>query len=97
MLVAISIPIFTAQLEKSRAATDAANIRSAYAEVTAAYLGASTSSYSGATKQVAMKHRESGTAIELPSALKSYASTVSKAVNKTITVKIDGTGAVSIE
>ena len=33
VLVAISIPIFNAQLEKSREATDAANIRSAYAEV----------------------------------------------------------------
>lgn len=38
MLVAISIPIFTSQLEKAREATDAANIRSAYAEVQAAAL-----------------------------------------------------------
>lgn len=38
VLVAISIPIFTAQLEKSRESTDAANIRSAYAEVVAAAL-----------------------------------------------------------
>lgn len=35
VLVAISIPIFSAQLEKSREATDEANIRSAYAEVSA--------------------------------------------------------------
>ena len=35
VLVAIAIPIFTAQLEKAREATDAANIRSAYAEVVA--------------------------------------------------------------
>ena len=35
MLVAISIPIFTSHLEKSREATDAANIRSAYAECAA--------------------------------------------------------------
>ena len=41
MLVAISIPIFTAQLEKSREATDAANIRSAYAEVASVALTAS--------------------------------------------------------
>ena len=33
VLVAIAIPVFTAQLEKSREATDAANIRAAYAEV----------------------------------------------------------------
>ena len=32
VLVAISIPIFTSQLEKSREATDAANIRAAYAQ-----------------------------------------------------------------
>ena len=38
VLVAISIPIFTAQLEKAREATDMANIRSAYAVVQAAAL-----------------------------------------------------------
>ena len=38
VLVAIAIPIFTTQLERSREATDAANIRSAYAEVVAAAL-----------------------------------------------------------
>ena len=38
MLVAISIPIFTSQLEKSREATDAANLRAAYAEASAAVL-----------------------------------------------------------
>lgn len=35
VLVAISIPIFSGQLEKAREATDAANIRSQYAEVLA--------------------------------------------------------------
>lgn len=35
VLVAISIPIFTSQLEKSREAVDEANLRSAYAEVAA--------------------------------------------------------------
>jgi len=38
VLVAISIPIFTTQLEKSREATDLANIRSAYAMVAAEML-----------------------------------------------------------
>ena len=32
VLVAIAIPVFTGQLEKAREATDAANIRNAYAE-----------------------------------------------------------------
>ena len=35
VLVAVSIPIFTSQLEKSREATDLANIRAAYAEAIA--------------------------------------------------------------
>lgn len=38
VLVAISIPIFTAQLEKAREATDEANLRSLYAECSAAAL-----------------------------------------------------------
>lgn len=44
VLVAISIPVFTNQLEKSREATDLANVRAAYAEVmTAAMTGDSLS------------------------------------------------------
>ena len=35
VLVAIAIPVFTSQLEKSRESTDAANARSAYAEMMA--------------------------------------------------------------
>lgn len=35
VLVAIAIPVFTSQLEKAREATDAANIRAAYAELMA--------------------------------------------------------------
>ena len=33
VLVAISIPIFSTQMEKAREAVDAANLRAAYAEV----------------------------------------------------------------
>ena len=36
--MAISIPIFTSQLEKAKEATDLANMRSAYAECSAAVL-----------------------------------------------------------
>ena len=43
MLVAVSIPIFTSQLEKSRDSTSAANIRNAYAEAQASYLSESSS------------------------------------------------------
>ncbi len=38
ILVAIAIPIFTAQIEKSREATDMANFRAAYAEAAATAL-----------------------------------------------------------
>ena len=38
VLTAIAIPVFTTQLEKSREATDMANVRSAYANVMADYL-----------------------------------------------------------
>ena len=45
VLVAISIPIFTSQLEKAREATDAANLRSAYAECSAAVLDGDSTNY----------------------------------------------------
>ena len=40
VLVAIAIPVFTTQLERSREATDISNIRSAYAEAVSDYLTA---------------------------------------------------------
>ena len=52
VLVAIAIPIFTAQLEKAREAVDAANLRAAYAEVTtAAITGDTTKSITVDQKQ----------------------------------------------
>ncbi|MCI6638206.1 MAG: prepilin-type N-terminal cleavage/methylation domain-containing protein [Bilifractor sp.] len=42
VLVAISIPIFTSQLEKSRDAVTLSNIRAAYAEAQSAYLTGSS-------------------------------------------------------
>ena len=57
VLVAISIPIFSAQLEKSREATDAANIRSAYAEVSADML---TNESSDKTVNVVAKQKKEG-------------------------------------
>lgn len=38
VLVAISIPVFTSQLEKARESTDEANIRAIYAELSAAVI-----------------------------------------------------------
>jgi type IV pilus assembly protein PilA len=45
VLVAIAIPIFTRQLEKSREATDIANVREAYATVMTEYLDDMSHSY----------------------------------------------------
>ena len=42
ILVAISIPIFTSQLEKAREATDVANLRAAKAVAVATYLAGDT-------------------------------------------------------
>ena len=56
VLVAIAIPVFTNQLEKSREATDEANIRSLYAETVAAVLGCdrnASTSLAGAELKVA--------------------------------------------
>lgn len=50
VLVAIAIPIFTAQLEKSREATDLANLRSAYAEVMTAGLTEDSANYTKTVK-----------------------------------------------
>ena len=47
VLVAIAIPVFTTQLEKSREATDISNIRSLYAEVVAAGLVEPEKGHSG--------------------------------------------------
>ncbi len=75
VLVAISIPVFTAQLEKSRAATDAANIRAAYAQLTADYLaygsevGKSDNKHGKDKQTVKMKHQKPSTVIEVNSAI----------------------------
>ena len=56
VLVAISIPIFSAQLEKSREAVDLANVRAAYAELTANYLQNDVS----ASKAVSITQKQAG-------------------------------------
>ncbi len=55
VLVAIAIPVFTSQLEKSREATDLSNVRSAYAEVMADYLANGATSGTSATVTINQK------------------------------------------
>ena len=52
VLVAISIPIFSKQLEKSRDATSVANLRSAYAEAMTAAIDYNGTELSGSPKRV---------------------------------------------
>ncbi len=60
VMVAVSIPIFTAQLEKSREAVDAANLRSAYAEVAADILTEDSATIKTVYKKVDPKQTTSG-------------------------------------
>jgi prepilin-type N-terminal cleavage/methylation domain-containing protein len=57
VLTAVAIPVFTTQLEKSREATDQANVRSAYADVMAQYL---TNADSGYSMSVAARQTQAG-------------------------------------
>ena len=59
VLVAIAIPVFTSQLEKSREATDMANVRAAYAEVVSKYL-TDNDGKTSFTASVTAKQVESG-------------------------------------
>ena len=68
VLVAISIPIFTSQLEKSREAVDLANMRAAYAECSATVLTGEASSTNctlaedkkSASYEVTLKQQKAG-------------------------------------
>ena len=62
VLVAIAIPVFTTQLEKSREATDLANLRSAYAAVITGYLtdGADHDATVSAQQKVSGWNHQSG-------------------------------------
>lgn len=59
VLVAIAIPVFSSQLEKSREGTDAANIRSEYAVVMTEILTSGDSEFTG-KHSVKYKQRTSG-------------------------------------
>lgn len=65
VLVAIAIPIFTSQLEKSREAVDAANIRAAYAEVMTAAVTGDEDHYSQ-TVDIKQKKADWQTTIDWP-------------------------------
>lgn len=70
VLIAVAIPVFASQLEKTREATDLANVRSAYAQVsTEALLGDSE-----ATVTVDLKQKQADLAIRRSCEYRRYCS-----------------------
>ena len=109
ILVAIAIPVFTSQLEKAREATDAANIRAAYAEVMMAYLAGGTpdaelgvtQSGTSYTKSVALQQKKADwqtTDIKtngIAGIKDASGSTVTAGGKATVTVNAEGVASIS--
>ena len=88
VLVAIAIPVFTAHLEKSREAVDAANIRAAYAEVMAEAI---TDGTKDVTKDVKLKQQtvKWQNSFDFPENLEEAAGAVEPDNGVTATIKWD--------
>lgn len=106
VLVAVAIPVFTTQLEKSRDATSVANIRSAYAEAMTEYLtGSKAGSATAVTVsknaiiQTAQANSWSGEAANLPFTAPSDPGSITtkatKACSFSFTTAADGTTTVT--
>ena len=94
VLVAISIPIFTSQLEKAKEATDMANVRSAYAEVVASYLSDNKNKSINVKITSNTSDWKSDSTAELNGI--SYKDMINSAKNGTIKVAVDTNGKVTI-
>lgn len=81
VLVAIAIPVFTTQLEKSRESTDASNIRGYYAEIATALLTGDLTDAATTTTTTQVGAGLTATVAGLNTA---------KAENDTYTVTVDG-------
>ena len=89
VLVAVAIPVFTTQLERSKQATDAANIRAAYAEAVTNALSAANGEGT-ATTQNAMKSSGWDKLTDAPVIGNTSVGNISKTVDKKITVTVSG-------
>ena len=100
VLVAIAIPVFTAQLEKSREATDIANVRSAYATLMTEYL---TNTDTGRSMTVSARQTQSdwqgprGTIVTMVNGSESTVSYDAKVAGTNYSVAIDASGSVTVE
>lgn len=100
VLVAISIPIFTSQLEKSREAVDMANLRSAYAECAAEVLTVDTATCTSVYKKVDPQQTTAGWASAKPESIGTVAKnsipdTIVKETPFYVVVKVDGTAEIT--
>ncbi len=97
VLVAIAIPVFSAQLEKAKESTDMANIRSAYATLVAKYLednSPGTITVQGAGQDTADWKTSGAGSLQGLANGSSY--NISFNPGKTYTVSIDNSGSVSV-
>ena len=97
VLVAIAIPVFTSQLEKSREATDASNIRAAYAEIAASAL---TDPEKAVSATISKKQLQSGW--QSSASLKDIAGVAIGQINSTAATKVaydaaNGAGTITID
>ncbi len=99
VLTAIAIPVFATQLEKSREATDQANVRSAYADVMAQYLTNADNSYSMTVSASQTQDSWQGPAGTITTQLdgsESHISYSAKTKGNNYTVSITSAGVVTI-
>ena len=90
VLVAIAIPVFSSQLEKSREAVDAANIRAAYAEISAdALTGDLTDDMSKYNVVLKQQTEKWGTKFDFPTNLEAAENAVEPTKGATVTFTYD--------
>ncbi len=100
VLVAIAIPVFNAQLEKSREATDIANVRSAYAEVVATYLAENSAAQATVTptqKQASWQGQAGKLAVQVDGTESFITYSAKLATEGSYTVSITDSGSVTVK
>lgn len=100
VLVAIAIPVFTSQLEKSRESTDNANVRSAYATLMTEYL---TNTDNAQEMTVSARQTQSGwqgtpgTIVTMVNGEESHIDYSAKVAGTDYTVSITASGSVTVK
>ena len=98
VLVAIAIPVFTSQLEKSREATDVANVRSAYAGVVTDYLtnASATQATVSAQQKVSGWQTSPVPYLEIMNGASTSSLTFGTPVSSSYTISIDVNGSLTV-